>query len=36
MGLSGNLFAVLAMSALAVTPLAAHADLTGDTIHGIY
>jgi PEP-CTERM motif len=31
-----NLFAALAMFALAVSPLAAHADLAGDTIHGIY
>jgi len=36
MRLSALLLAVLAMSALAGSPLAAHADLTGDTIHGTY
>jgi PEP-CTERM motif-containing protein len=36
MRLSRNLFAAVAMFALAACPLAAHADLTGDTIHGIY
>jgi hypothetical protein len=36
MCLSRNLFAAVAMFALAVSPLAAHADLAGDTIHGVY
>jgi hypothetical protein len=36
MRLSRNLFAAVAMVALAASPLAAHADLAGDTIHGIY
>ena len=36
MRLSRNLFAAVAMLALAVSPLAAHADLAGDSIHGFY
>jgi PEP-CTERM motif len=36
MRLSAKLFAALAITVLAVFPLAAHADLTGDTIHGVY
>jgi hypothetical protein len=36
MRLSRNLFAALAMFTLAISPLAAHADLAGDTIHGFY
>jgi hypothetical protein len=36
MRLSAHLLAVLAISVLAVSPLAAHADLAGDTIHGTY
>jgi hypothetical protein len=36
MRLSRNLLAILAMFTLAVSPLTAHADLAGDTIHGIY
>jgi hypothetical protein len=34
--LSRNLFAVLAMMTLAISPLAAHADLVGGTVHGFY
>jgi hypothetical protein len=36
MRLPAKLFAALAIIALAVSPLAAHADLAGDSIHGFY